>query len=105
MRLLFYINRKDDMIEPEEDEAAAPDVQDYDSSSLHSGDISLLIYRLSEPDAHSFAPAQHMSRSLRRPSELAGLGEETHDASDYVHATPTGVHSESERSHHPAINL
>ena len=33
---------------------------DYESSSLHSGDIGILIFRLSEPDAHSFCAKHHI---------------------------------------------
>ena len=93
---LLHQPQEDDMIEPEEDEAAAPDVQDYDSSSLHSGDISLLIYRLSEPDAHSFAPSTTYVAILEEAIRACRTRRRDTRCFHYVHATPTGVHSEAE---------
>ena len=69
---------------------------DYESSSLHSGDIGILIFRLSEPDAHSFAPSTTYMAILEEAIRACRARRRDIRCFHYVPATPTGVHTEAE---------
>ena len=74
----------------------APARDDYDSSSLHSGDIGLLIFRLSAPDAHSFAPSTTYMAILEEAIRACRARRRDIRCFHYVPVTPTGVHMEAE---------
>ena len=73
-----------------------PAREDYESSSLHSGDIGLLIFRLSEPDAHSFAPSTTYMAILEEAIRACRARRRDIRCFHYVPVTPTGVHTEAE---------
>ena len=106
-RQFLEIDESSFLHQPEEDDETAPDeadeqvptandANDYASSSLHSGDIGLLIYRLSEPDAHSFAPSTTYMAILSEAIRACGARRRDTRCFHYVPATPTGVHPEAE---------
>ena len=80
----------------EDNVAIGPVPEDYESSSLHSGDIGLLIFRLSEPDAHSFAPSTTYMAILEEAIRACRARRRDIRCFHYVPATPTGVHTEAE---------
>ena len=83
-------------VEPNDDAAIAPVPEDYESSSLHSGDIGILIFRLSSPDVHSFAPSSTYMAILEAAIRACRVRRRDIRCFHYVPATPTGVHAEAE---------
>ena len=85
-----------EVTEEEGNALIAPARDDYDSSSLHSGDIGLLIFRLSAPDAHSFAPSTTYMAILEEAIRACRARRRDIRCFHYVPVTPTGVHMEAE---------
>ena len=70
----------------------------YESSSLHSGDISVLIYRLEEPDAHCFASGRTYMSILEEAIHATQMRRRDVRCFHYVPATPAGVHDTAEEA-------
>ena len=79
-----------------DEQAIGPGPGDYESSSLHSGDIGILIFRLSEPGAHCFAPSTTYMAILEEAIRACRARRRDIRCFHYVPATPTGVHTEAE---------
>ena len=87
-----------DLTDANEDTVIAPVQEDYESSSLHSGDIGILIFRLSAPDVHSFAPSTTYMAILEEAIRACRARRRDIRCFHYVSATPTGVHTEAEEA-------
>ena len=88
----------EDYLEEEEAELTVPEPNDYESSSIHSGDIGLLIYRLSAPDAHCFTPCSTYVAILEGAIRACRVRRREIRCFHYVPATPTGVQPEAEEA-------
>lgn len=71
---------------------------DDDMSSLHSGDLSLLVYRLAAPDVHCFVPGGSYMSILSGIIRASRMPRREARCFHYVAVTPVGVHPVSEEA-------
>lgn len=71
---------------------------DEEMSSLHSGDLSLLVYRLEAPDVHCFVPGGSYMSILSGILRASGVPRRAARCFHYVAVTPVGVHPASEEA-------
>jgi len=83
-------------VDMEIDSQQSPTPRAYDSCSLHSGDISILIYRLDEPEAPCFASSRTYMSILEEAIHATYMRRRDVRCFHYVPATPAGVHETAE---------
>jgi len=71
---------------------------DDDMSSLHSGDLSMLVYRLAAPDVHCFVQGSSYMSILSGIIRASGMPRREARCFHYLAVTPVGVHAASEEA-------
>lgn len=87
----------DSVDEASNGEVDPPDFEGSQSeSSLHSNDLSLLVYRLNAPDAHGFTQGSNYIAILNAAIRACRIPRRLVRCHHALHANPTGVHPEHE---------